>query len=136
MIVLDTNVLSEPLRPRPDERVLARVAAQADHLAVTAITIGELLTGILLLPEGRRRQLLLAAAEELLLGLPEPLVYDVAAARELARIRVPAKEAGRGLTVEDAMIAAICLRNDATLATRNTKHFEHVGVRLIDPWEH
>jgi predicted nucleic acid-binding protein len=136
MIVLDTNVLSEPLRPRPDERVLARVAAQADHLAVTAITIGELLTGILLLPEGKRRQLLLAAAEELLLGLPEPLVYDVAAARELARIRVSAKEAGRSLTVEDAMIAAICLRNDATLATRNTKHFEHVGVRLIDPWEH
>jgi predicted nucleic acid-binding protein len=139
MIVLDTNVLSEPLRPHPDERVLAWLASldnlSDEETGITAVSVGELLTGVRALPEGRRREGLLDAIEETLEVFAESvLVYDERAARHFARLQQARREAGRPLAVEDGMIAATCLAHGATLATRNVTDFAGLGLELIDPW--
>ncbi|MDF1479596.1 type II toxin-antitoxin system VapC family toxin [Leifsonia sp. H3M29-4] len=134
MILLDTNVLSEPLRQRPDAAVLSWLAVHPEA-AITAITVGELLVGVGRLPAGARRESL-ATAIDRAIGRADVLDYDEAAARAYARIQEQRRGAGHPLAVEDGMIAAICLANDAALATRNTRDFEGLGVELIDPWEH
>ena len=132
MIVLDTNVLSEPLRPHPEPAVLDWLAGHAEA-SITAITVGELLVGVARLPEGARRNSL-AAAVDRVIGEAEVLAYDAGAARAYARIQELRRRAGRPLAVEDGMIAAICLAYGAALATRNTRDFEGLGIELIDPW--
>lgn len=135
MIVLDTNVLSEPLKLRPDERVLAWFAALDEEAGVTAISVGELLTGVLALPVGRRREGLLEAIEATLRTFAgSVLAYDEAAARHYARSQEVRRGAGRPLAVEDGMIAAICVARGTTLATRNVSDFAGLGLELIDPW--
>jgi hypothetical protein len=134
VILLDTNVLSEPLRQRPDTAVLSWLEAHPDA-AITAITVGELLVGVARLPAGARRESL-AAAVDRAIGRADVLDYDEAAARAYARIQEQRRAAGHPLAVEDGMIAAICLANVATLATRNTRDFEGLGIELIDPWQH
>ena len=134
MIVLDTNVLSEPLRPRPDARVLAWLGALDDETAVTSVSVGELLVGVRALPMGRRRAGLLDAIEMTLRTFAgSVLAYDESAARHYARLQEQRRAAGRALTVEDGMIAATCLAHDAVLATRNTADLAGLGVELIDP---
>ncbi len=135
MIVLDTNVLSEPLRLRPDERVLEWFGALEDETAVTAVSVGELLVGVRALPEGRRPAGLLDAIESTLRTFAgSVLAYDEAAARHYARLQVERRAIGRVLAVEDGMIAATCLAHGAVLATRNTADFAGLGVEIIDPW--
>ena len=135
MIVLDTNVLSEPLKQRPDERVLAWLASLDEEAGVTAISVGELLTGVRALPSGRRRAGLLEAIESTLGAFAgSVLAYDEAAARQYARLQESRRGAGRPLAVEDGMIAAICVARGATLATRNTSDFAGLGLKLVDPW--
>ncbi len=143
MIVLDTNVLSEPLRPRPDDRVLAWFATLDDptghppgeETAITAVSVGELLTGVRALPEGRRREGLLEAIEQTLQTFAgSVLAYDERAARHFARLQQARREAGRALSVEDGMIAATCLAHGATLATRDVTDFVGLGLELVDPW--
>ncbi len=135
MIVLDTNVLSEPLKLRPDERVLAWLASLDEETGVTSISVGELLTGVLALPVGRRREGLLEAIEATLRTFAgSVLAYDEAAARHYARLQEVRRGAGRPLAVEDGMIAAICVARGTTLATRNTTDFARLGLELIDPW--
>ena len=135
MIVLDTNVLSEPLKQRPDEHVLAWFASLDEEACVTAISVGELLTGVRALPAGRRRAGLLEAIEATLLAFAgSVLVYDEAAARHCARLQESRRGDGRPLAVEDGMIAAICVTRGAGLATRNTSDFAGLGLDLIDPW--
>ena len=133
MILLDTNVLSEPLRQRPDGAVLSWLAGHPEA-AITAITVGELLVGVARLPAGARRESL-AAAIDRAIGRADVVPYDETAARAYARIQEQRRAAGHPLAVEDGMIAAICLANDATLATRNTRDFEGLGVDLMDPWK-
>ncbi len=135
MIVLDTNVLSEPLRLRPDEHVLAWLGALDDETAVTAVSVGELLVGVRALPEGRRRAGLLDAIETTLRAFAgSVLAYDEAAARHYARLQEMRRATGRSLAVEDGMIAAICLAHAATLATRDVTDFAGLDIELIDPW--
>lgn len=135
MIVLDTNVLSEPLKRRPDQRVLAWLAALDEEAGVTSISVGELLTGVLALPVGRRREGLLEAIETTLRTFAgSVLAYDEAAARHYARLQESRRGAGRPLAVEDGMIAAICVARGTTLATRNITDFAGLGPELIDPW--
>lgn len=135
MIVLDTNVLSEPLKHEPSQRVVAWLSSVNEALAVTAITVGELLVGARRLPLGQRRDALLAAIEH---GLEVHgggiLPYDEQAARRYAEMQELRRAAGRPLSVEDGMIAAICARHAARLATRNAGDFEGLGIGLIDPW--
>jgi predicted nucleic acid-binding protein len=135
MIVLDTNVLSEPLRTRPDPTVLAWLDRITDVVALTSISAGEILTGVRALPTGRRRDALMAAVERTLaIYADQVLPYDERAARTYAAIQESRRSAGRPLSVEDGMIAAICGARGLALATRNTKDFEDLGITLINPW--
>ncbi len=134
MIVLDTNVLSETVRESPERTVLTFLDGVSEPLAVTTITIGELLSGTQLLPHGKRRTALVAAIEDVLLRFAIVLPYDESAARIYADLTELARDAGRTLSVEDGMIAAICAAHGATLATRNTTDFDYLPILVINPW--
>ena len=135
MIALDTNVLSELMRATPDDRVMRWLDAQApDTLAVTSVTVAELLYGIARLPAGRKRTQLEAAFAETLEEEFTILPFDEAAAVDYATIVASQELRGRKVSMADAMIAATCMTAGATLATRNTKDFDPLGIELIDPW--
>lgn len=134
-MVLDTNVVSEFVRTDPDARVTEWFRDVSDRSAVTAVTVGELITGVRLLPRGRRRDGLTRVVETWLDGFSSRVLpYDADAARVYAELRVKRRLRGRPLAVEDGMIAAICRHAGATLATRNIKDFAGLGVDLVDPW--
>lgn len=137
MIVLDTNVLSEVMRPVPDAGVLAWLAVQPRlSLFTSTITRGELLYGVFLLPEGRRKEGLLHVLQDIfeedLAG--QILSFDSASADAFAEIAIARREAGRPISQNDAMIAAVARSRGASLATRNIRDFVGCGVHLIDPW--
>ncbi len=136
MIILDTNVLSEPLKSHPDAAVLNWMASQLGDVAVTSVSVGELLTGVRRLPYGKRRAGLLEAIEQTLTTYAgRVLPYDDASARRYAKMQEVQRKSGEPLSVEDGMIAAICATRGAELATRNVKDFEFLGLDLIDPWD-
>ncbi len=137
MILLDTNVLSELMRPKPDPRVLAWVDAQpANQLVICAVTVAEILYGIALMPDGKRKQGLLDMAsamfDEDFAG--NILPFDAAATVHYAEIAAESEARGRVAGMADAQIAAIGRLHDAVVATRNIRHFESLGVGLVDPW--
>ncbi len=135
MIVLDTNVWSEPLRARPDRRALEWIEANVATAALTAITIAELRYGVSRLPAGRRQEGLAAAVHQLIADVGDAVLpFDGPAAAEYASVRAQREAAGRLISVEDGMIAGICRAHGVALATRNVRDFEDVGVTLIDPW--
>jgi predicted nucleic acid-binding protein len=135
MIVLDTNVLSEPLRTRPDSTVLAWLDGVTDDVALTSISVGEILAGVRALPSGRRRGALMAAVERTLaIYADQVLPYDERAAHTYAAMQESRRSAEQALSVEDGMIAAICGARGLALATRNTKDFDDLGITLINPW--
>jgi hypothetical protein len=138
MIVLDTNTLSETMKPAPSDIVLHWLSQQGrESVFTTVITQAEMFYGIERLAEGKRRQLLSAMADRLFgeRGFQgRILTFDQEPARLFAKI-VAAREAlGRPISQFDAMIAAIARSHGATLATRNTSDFDHCGIRLINPW--
>jgi predicted nucleic acid-binding protein len=138
VIVLDTNVLSETLRPAPAPAVMAWLDAQPRQaMFTTAVTRGEVLYGVALLPEGRRRDELQAACTAIfdidMAG--RVLAFDTAAADAYAAIAAGRRDAGRPISQFDAMIAGIARAHGATVATRNITDFEGCGVLLVDPWE-
>jgi hypothetical protein len=135
VIVLDTNVVSETVRNTPSPSVLRWLNTRPEPFALTSISIGELLTGVRLLPQGKRREGLMAAIEEVLVRQGVVLPYDEAAARAYAALRERAHAMGRGLSVEDGMIAAICAAHGATLATRNLTDFDFLRLPIVNPWE-
>jgi predicted nucleic acid-binding protein len=135
MIVLDTHVLSEPLKQDPDAGVVAWLEELDDEVAICAVTVGELLVGVRRLPEGRRRTALLGGIEQLLEAYARlVLPYAESAARRYAELQEVRRLAGRPLSVEDGIIAAVCAVRRASLATRNVSDFSDLGVALIDPW--
>jgi toxin FitB len=137
MILLDTNALSEALKPVPLARVLDWISAhEAEGVFVSAITEAEVLSGIEVLPAGKRKQALAVFAGKLFEGVlrGKILPFDEEAARLFASIWAARKAAGRPISQFDAMIAAIARAHGATLATRNVKDFEHCGIRLVNPW--
>lgn len=136
MIVLDTNVLSEPLRKAPDTAVLAWFAFAQQRLVTTSVSASELLYGVQRLPEGARKQQLSSSVGQILETFNAWILpFDKEAAEHHSRLRTLAKEAGRALTVEDSMIAAICVSTKAAIATRNVKDFEFLGLEVINPWD-
>ncbi|WP_405058383.1 type II toxin-antitoxin system VapC family toxin [Kribbella sp. NBC_01505] len=136
MIVADTNVLSEPLRKAPSAAVLAWLADNGPELAITTVTVSELLYGVRRLPEGRRRTNLTEAVERLIRAAQDRLLdYDEEAARAHASIRVARAAAGRATSVEDGMIAAIAASQGAVVATRNVADFAGFGVEVVNPWD-
>lgn len=138
MIVIDTNVLSAFSAASPDARVLAWMEAQ-DRSSVwtTAVTIYEVRFGLELLPLGRRRsdleQRFAGAIEEDMDGRILP--FDIPAAESAAALAARRRRKGRPVEIRDTQIAGIALSRNATLATRNVRHFRDLGVALVDPWE-
>lgn len=138
MIVLDTNVISELMKPQPSPAVEAWMSAQAaDDLFTTAVTVAEALYGVEILPKGKRRDQLVrqtqATFAEDFAG--RILSFDEQSARHFALIAATRRSRGRPIGGQDAQIASIARAHGAMLATRNTDDFEGCGVRLINPWE-
>jgi predicted nucleic acid-binding protein len=138
VIILDTNVLSELIRPEPDARVAAWVARQhRAELCTTAISEAELAYGLALLPKGRRREALAQAVARLLgegLG-GRVLPFDRTAAATYGPFTARRRSTGRPVTTADAQIAAIAAaRSAALLARRDTGGLEGCGVALVNPW--
>ena len=137
MIVLDTSVVSELMRWDPQAEVLAWLDVQpTSTLFVTAVTEAEILTGIALLPEGRRQRGLRAAAERLFGVLFEEriLPFDSAAAHAYAPITADRRASGSPISQADCEIAAIARSLGASVATRDEKGFRECGIEVVNPW--
>jgi toxin FitB len=138
MIIVDTNVLSEAMRERPDPGVTAWLLRQPeDQTFTTAITKAEILYGIETSPQGRKRVALETAADRIFnrTFLSRILAFDDQAASHFARIAAARRAQGREIKTADAQIAAIARLHNATLATRDVGDFEDCGIRVINPWE-
>ncbi len=137
MILLDTNILSELMRPAPEKRVEHWLADQPDaSVFISAITEAELRYGVALLPPGKRRSILAAVIEDMLNEdfTGRILPFDSAAAVAFAEIAANRRQAGRPIAQADAQIAAIARSRGAALATRNVPDFEGCGVDVVNPW--
>lgn len=137
MIVLDTNVLSELMRPKPAAQVVAWVALQpAVEIFTTGITEAEIFYGIELLPKGKRRDSLIAAAEEMFTEdfAGRILGFESEAARHFAAIAARRRALGKPISQADAQIAATAQAHGAKLATGNSADFTDCGIVVIDPW--
>jgi predicted nucleic acid-binding protein len=138
VIVLDTNVLSEVMRARPSQSVVAWLNAQdSESLYVSAITIGELTYGLRTLPLGNRRSRLESQFDRLIaLGFEQRvLAYDDVAARICGELLADRKALGRPLGLADAQIAAIARREHFAVATRNGSDFQECGLDIVDPFD-
>ena len=137
MIVLDTNVISEAMKPEPHPAVRAWLNAQAaPTLYLSSVTLAELLFGIAALPAGKRKDMLAQALDGLLgLFLNRVLPFDTDAARRYADLAVMARTGGRGFPTPDGYIAAIAVSRGFIVASRDTAPFEAAGVPIINPWE-
>ena len=137
MLIVDTSVVSELMRPAPAGSVAHWFDGQPlERLAITAVTVGEIFYGLDLLPDGRRKADL-ASRFGLVLERAFPggtLPFDDAAAVLCARIRGGRRQSGRPISINDAMIAAIARSSHASLATRNVDDFEGCGIVVVDPW--
>lgn len=137
MIVLDTNVVAELIRPEPSEIVVAWVDQQrAADLVVTAVTAAELRAGAAVMPAGRRKVSIAQRIGRLvdMTFAGRVLPFDVDSSEHYAEIVARRRRAGAPISALDAQIAAICRGRGASLATRNGKHFARVGLELINPW--
>ena len=138
MTVLDTNVISELMKPSRSEAVVTWLSTQqkADEFFVTTITVADVLYGIELLPKGERRDGLERQAETMFTQdfAGRILPFDEHAARIFSLLAAGRRRLGRPIEFFDAQIAAIARTHGATLATRNTDDFEGCGIRLINPW--
>lgn len=138
MIILDTNVISEPLRPKPDERVVQWLNEQAlETLFTTTITVAELRFGVEVLPVGKRRNFLQSRLNEQILPFfsRRMLAFELDAATAYAELMGKARVAGLAIGRADAYIAAIAAANHMMVATRDTSPFEAAGLRVINPWQ-
>jgi len=137
MILLDTNILSELMRPAPEKGVEQWLTDQPDaSVFICAITEAELRYGVALLPTGKRRSTLAAVIEDMLGEdfTGRILPFDSAAAVAFAEIAANRRQAGRPIAQADAQIAAIARSRGAALATRNVPDFEGCGIELVNPW--
>lgn len=136
MIVVDTNVVSELMRPAPSLAVRDWVQAQRSRdLRTTAVTVAEIRYGLERLPAGQRKDRLLNVAGEVFGTFADSILpFDGAAAELYGRIVFRRESLGRPIEGFDAQIAAICRAHGAALATRNVKDFGETGIEVIDPW--
>ena len=138
MILLDTNVVSEPLRHAPEARVVAWIDEQAlETLYLSTMTVAELRAGVALLPPGRRRAALHENLENRVLPMfaGRVLPFDLACTIAYAELMATARTSGSGIETVDACIAAVALSNAFTVATRDIRPFQAAGLTVINPWE-
>ncbi|GHT93862.1 plasmid stability protein StbB [Betaproteobacteria bacterium] len=137
MIVLDTNVVSEAMKPGSHPGVLAWLNKQtAETLYLSSVTLAELLLGIAVLPNGKRKDALTQALDGLMaLFKNRVLPFDADAARHFAELAVKARANGRGFPTPDGYIAAIAASRSFIVASRDTAPYAAAGVSVINPWE-
>jgi toxin FitB len=138
MILLDTNVISEPLQHIPAPRVIEWMNAQSiDTLYLSTITVAELRFGAAALPDGRRKDRLRARIEDEILPLFENriLSFDLAASDAFAVLMARARAAGKAINKADGFIAAIAVMHGFAIATRDTSPFAAAGLQVINPWQ-
>lgn len=137
MIILDTNVLSEVMRHPADNKVIEWLDKQArTSVWTSSITILEIRYGLQILPTGKRRSVLIETFERVLVEKLESRIvsFDLAAAQHAGDLMALRHRKGRPGELRDTMIAGIVLASHATLATRNTSHFEDLSVPVVNPW--
>ena len=136
MYVLDTNVVSEITKPEMSWNVLTWFQDRDDELYLTSVTIMELNYGIMRLPDGKRKQSLKSRIDDIVKDCSDKVLdFDGFSAYLCAELRCKANAIGFTPEIADCIIAAICLRNDATLVTRNVKDFDYVdGLKIVDPF--
>ncbi|MFK3843469.1 type II toxin-antitoxin system VapC family toxin [Serratia sp. NPDC087055] len=138
MIILDTHVIAETLRPNPHYNVLTWLNEKDnDELYLSAIVLAELFGGVACMPDGKRQRILkhkLAEAVQIRFD-EQTLPFDTLCALQYAELMGKNQREGRLMSRVDTQIAATCLHYGAALATRNTKDFIHCGIELIDPWQ-
>jgi toxin FitB len=138
VILLDTNVISEPLRMNGDPKVMAWIDAQVlETLYLSTISLAELRYGIAALADGKRKESLRASLDQRVLPMFDSriLAFDVESSDAYAVLRVRARVTGKGIGTADAYIAAIAAARGFTVATRDTSPFQAAGVPVINPWE-
>ena len=138
MIVLDTNVISAPLRPAPENRITEWINAQAlETLYLPAITVAEVRFGLASLPAGKRRDRLQASLEKQVLPLfvGRVLPFDMPASQAYSELMAKARAAGRAIGAADGYIAAIAAANGMMVATRDVSPFKAAGLDVINPWQ-
>lgn len=137
MIVLDTNVVSEAMKPRPSVEVLSWIASHPrERLFITTLTQAEILYGVQVMPTGKRRAALQADIDAMLSVdfAGRILPFDEEAARAFSHIAADRRTSGRPIAVFDAQIVAIALSHGAAVATRDVHDFEDCGVTVLNPW--
>lgn len=137
MILLDTNIISELMRPKPHSAVIKWLDEQfSNELFLPAIVKAEIEMGIAILDDGKRKQALLQAIELIFMSFTDRCVpFDAGSATHYAKIIAYTKKQGSPMSVEDAQIAAIAIQHSALLATRNTKDFDSLkNLKLVNPW--
>ncbi len=130
----DTNVLSEPTKPRPSIAVVEWLRRHESELVVSPIVLGELQYGILLLPAGRKRTRLLKWFAEGIQRFPT-LDFDVATADAWARLLARLKLKGHAMPIKDSLIAAVAKKHNLVVVTRNVTDFQHAKVKLVNPFD-
>jgi len=138
MIILDTNVVSEIMLPKPDESVTRWLDRQPPtSIWITSVTVFEVRFGLETMAVGKRRTFLMASFERWLGEVVQKRIasYDEAAARRAAELAADRQIRGRPGELRDTMIAGIVLASHAKLATRNVKHFEEIASSVVNPWE-
>lgn len=137
MILVDTNVISEPLRKSPEARVIAWIDAQPlETLSLSAITVAELRFGVASLPAGKRRETLHDSLETQVLPLfaGRILAFDLMASQAYAELMAKARAAGLAIGPADGYIAATAVSRGMIVATRDTAPFQAAGVPVLNPW--
>jgi predicted nucleic acid-binding protein len=137
MILLDSNVVSEAMKPEPDDTARAWLDEQAaETLFLSSVTIAELMFGIGALPDGKRKGRLNDALEGVMELFAERILpFDIDAARHYADLAVKARTAGKGFPTPDGYIAAIAAARGFAVATRDTSAFDAANLEVIDPWK-
>ena len=132
-LLVDADVLCEVTKPRPDPNVITWLRHNERSLVIDPVILGEIRYGILLLPEGRRRQRLLSWFEEVVSRI-HCVPWDAGTGLRWAELLARLRAAGRSMPIKDSLIAATSLTHGFQLATRNRRHFEACGVELVDPF--
>ncbi|TKT69420.1 type II toxin-antitoxin system VapC family toxin [Aquamicrobium sp. LC103] len=138
MILLDTNVISEPLRSSPDARVSDWIDTQPlETLYLSAMTVAELRAGVALMPNGKRQMTLHERIEKRVLPMfaGRVLSFDMACTHAYAELLANVRTAGSGIETADACIAAVALANGFSVATRDESPFRAAGLDVINPWK-
>ena len=135
--VMDTNIVSEFLKPHPNQNAIWWAQDHNPDLLLNAVSIQELYFGLFTMPDGKRKESLKESIDAIVEECTDRILpFDAFTGYLCAEMHAFAKASGRPGTVEDLMIAAICKRNNAVLATHNTKDFDYLGIEVVDPFEY